>query len=169
MHQQMNYPEITWYSYIGPTSFTRTPRELVTLLTQNLSWISPAWDSAGQHYYSAVLATSTIRTYKAAEHRYLDFCSKLQWSPYQLQRPLSVISHPAAATGYFTQHNQSLSGIQQVQIAHGFMDPHMDHTPWLRQVLKGITVEVAFMSSHHPFNPAENRNSLDGWNLWVFW
>lgn len=35
-----------------------------------------------------------------------------------------------------------LSGIQQVQIAHGFQDPHIDQIPRLCQVLSGVKTEA---------------------------
>ena len=34
-----------------------------------------------------------------------------------------------------------LSGVRQLQIAHGFTDPAIDQIPRLRQILKGVKVE----------------------------
>ena len=47
-------------------------------------------DSAVQHYYSAALAASTQKIYKAAECRYLDFCMKFSISPCPHQNPSSA-------------------------------------------------------------------------------
>ena len=63
----------------GTTDFTRT-----TLNSQRAGHPTGSesfldiysLDSAVQHYYSAALAASTKKTCKAAEHGYLDFCSK---------------------------------------------------------------------------------------------
>ena len=35
-----------------------------------------------------------------------------------------------------------LSGIRQVQISHGFGDPHLDQMSCLQQVLKGVKVDA---------------------------
>ena len=101
-------------------------------------------DSAVQHYYSATLTASTKKTYKAAEHRYLDFCSK--FSIILLPTSEATLCYFTACLGQQSiSHNTIrtyLSGIQQIQIARGFKDPHTEHMPRLRQVLKGVKVEA---------------------------
>lgn len=101
-------------------------------------------DSAVQHYYSAALAASTQKTYKAAERRYLDFCTKFSITP--LPTSESVLCYFTACLGQQgISHNTIktyLSGIRQIQISHGFSDPKMDHMPRLRQILKGVKVEA---------------------------
>ena len=101
-------------------------------------------DSAVQHYYSAALATSTKKTYKAAERRYLDFCNKFAITP--LPTSEATLCYFTACLGQQgISHNTIktyLSGIQQIQITHGFNDLQMDHVPRLRQILKRVKVEA---------------------------
>ena len=102
-------------------------------------------DSAVQRYYSAALAASPIKTYKAAEHRYLDFCSKFVIIPLPtLEATLCYFTTCLGQQGIsYNTIRTYLSGIRQIQIAHGFKDPHKEYMPQLIQVLKGIKVKAA--------------------------
>ena len=60
-----------------------------------------------------------------------------------------------------------LSGIHQLQIASGHSDPHIDHMPRLRQILKGIKVQAAQSGktshSHLPITPSILRKLKSIW------
>ena len=60
-----------------------------------------------------------------------------------------------------------LSGIRQIQIAHRFKDPHTEHMPRLRQVLKGVKVEAGKAGkpahSHLPITPSILRKIKRVW------
>ena len=158
----------------GTTGFTRT-----TLNSQRAGHSTGSesildiysLDSAVQHYYSAALAASTKKTCKAAEHGYLDFCSK--FSIISLPTSEATLCYFAACLGQQgISHNTIrtyLSGIRQIQIAHGFKDPHTEHMPRLRQVLKGVKVEAGKAGkparSRLPITPSilrKHKNSVDG-------
>ena len=86
-------------------------------------------DGTVRRYFTAALANSTHKTYAAAEHRYVNFCK--DFVPFLGQQGLAHSS----ISSY-------LSGIRQVQISHGFGDPHLDQMACLCQVLKGAKVEA---------------------------
>ena len=97
-------------------------------------------DEAVRQYFAAVLATSTRKTYSAAERHYQSFCSSFNI------KPLPALCYLAACLGQQgLSHNSIstyLSGIQQLQISHGLGDPNVNQMPYLRQVLKGIKIEA---------------------------
>ena len=99
-------------------------------------------DDALQGYYSAALATSTHKTYKAAERRYVSFCEKFGVNP--LPASESTLCYFVTWLGQEgLQHSTIrtyLSGIRQIQIAHGFPDPKFDSLPRLRQIVQGVKV-----------------------------
>ena len=101
-------------------------------------------DQVVQQYYLAALTSSTHKTYKATEHKYLSFCNEFSITPIPTSE--NVLCYFAAC---MAQQNLSastirtyLSGIRQLQIAGGFPDPLTDHMPRLHQVLKGIKVPL---------------------------
>ena len=114
-------------------------------------------DEAVRRYFTAALATSTRKTYSAAEHRYQSFCSSCNIKPLPVTE--STLCYFAACLGQQgLSHNSIstyLSGIWQLQISH---DPHVDQMPSLRQVLKGIKIEAGRKEktpcSHLPITPA---------------
>ena len=113
-------------------------------------------DQVVQQYYSAALTSSTHKTCKEAERKYLSFCNEFSITPIPTSE--NVLCYFTACMG---QQNLSAStirtyllGIRQLQIAGGFPDPLIDHMPRLRQVLKGIKVQAAKSGkSIHPRLP----------------
>ena len=99
-------------------------------------------DQAVQQYYAAALTPSTHKTYKAAEHKCLSFCTDFSITP--IPTTENVLCYFAACMGQqglaASSIRMYLSGICQLQIASGFPDPLTDHMPRLRQILKGIKV-----------------------------
>jgi len=97
------------------------------------------------HYFISTLSSSTHKTYKAAEKRYLQFCSNFLVSPLPVTE--NILYYFVACMGQeglacFTIQTY-LSGIHQLQVAAGFQDPHIDQMPCLRQLLRGIKVQAA--------------------------
>ena len=102
-------------------------------------------DQAVQQYYAAGLTSATHKTYKAAERKYLSFCTDFSFIPIPTSE--NVLCYFAACLGQQGLAASSirtyLSGIRQLHIARGFPDPHIDHMPRLRQVLRGIKVQAS--------------------------
>ena len=100
-------------------------------------------DNAVQRYFAAGLTPSTHKTYLSAEKRYLDFCRSFSIVP--LPTSEGTLCYFVACLGQqglaHTSIKTYLSGIRQLQIAHGFKDPAIDQMPRLRQILKGVKVE----------------------------
>ena len=107
-------------------------------------------DQAVREYYTAALTPATHKTYKAAERKYLTFCINFNLSP--LPTSECLLSYFAVCLGQEGLASSTirtyLSGVRQIQIAAGFPDPHIDHMPRLRQVLKGIRVQAVRIGRH---------------------
>lgn len=99
-------------------------------------------DKALQGYYFAALASSTHKTYKAAERRYASFCEKFEVNP--LPASKSTLCYFVTWLGQEgLQHSTIrtyLSGVCQNQIAHGFPDLKFDSILRRHQILQGIKV-----------------------------
>ena len=110
----MHYTEAMFFLLSGPTGFTRT-----TLNSQRAGHPSGtesvldihSLESVGQHYYSTVLAASTIKTYKAAEHRHLNFCSKFAIIPIPTSE--ATLCYFTACWGNRVSHTAQLELIYQ--------------------------------------------------------
>ena len=103
-------------------------------------------DKALQRYYSAALASSTHKTYKAAERRNASFFEKFEVNP--LPANESTLCYWLGQEGL--QHSiirTYLSGVSQNQIAHGFQDLKFNSMPKLHQILQGVKV-VASLQGH---------------------
>ena len=101
-------------------------------------------DQAVQRYFAAGLMPATHKTYLSAEHRYLDFVKVFLLYPFKRQRQHSAIYFVACLGQQGLAHTSIrtyLSGVRQLQIAHGWKDPGIDQMPRLRQVLKGVKIE----------------------------
>ena len=113
-HKQMHCTEITFFLLSGPTGFTGTTpnsqRAGQLGGTESVLDIH-SLDSVGQHYYSAVLAASTIKTYKVAEHRYLDFSSKFAIIPLPVSE--ATLCYFTACWGNRASHTAQLELIYQ--------------------------------------------------------
>ena len=99
-------------------------------------------DSAVQVYFAAAPAPSTHSTCKAAEHRYLSFCSNFHIIPLptiEASLCYSVTCLGQQVLADFTIHIY-LSGVRQFQIAHGYKDFNYEHIPRLCQILKGVRI-----------------------------
>ena len=87
--------------------------------------------------------SATHKTYHVAERRYLTFCNSFSLRP--LPTSEAILCYFVACLGQqglaHTSIRTYLSGIRQLQIAHGFEDPKIDQMPCLRQILKGVKVE----------------------------
>ena len=117
-------------------------------------------DPAIRLYFSSALAVSSHKTYKAAENKYLSFCKNFSLQP--LPSTEATLCYFVACLGQQGLAHSSihtyLSGVRQLQIAHGFPDPGISKMPRLRQILKGVQVERGKQgkSSRHrlPITPA---------------
>ena len=102
-------------------------------------------DQAVCRYFVAALSSSTHKTYKAAERRYLQFCNNFSLTPLPVSE--NILCYFVACMGQEGLAGSSirtyLSGIRQLQVAAGFQDPHLDQMPRLSQVLKGVKVLAA--------------------------
>ena len=99
-------------------------------------------DQAVQQFYQAALTPSRHKTYTAAERKYLSFCSNFSLPPYLLQKTFYVILQPRGPSRFLHTH-LFIRYPSDSKISAGFPDPRIDHMPRLRQVLKGIRVQVA--------------------------
>ena len=100
-------------------------------------------DPAVRLYFSSALATSSHRTYKTAENKYLTFCNSFRLQP--LPSLEALLCYFVACLGqqgltHSTIHTY-LSGVRQLHISHGFPELRFDNMPRLRQILKGVQVE----------------------------
>ena len=86
---------------------------------------------------------STRKTYQVAERRYITFCNSFALMP--LPTSEAILCYYVACLGQqglaHTSIRTYLSGVRQLQIAHGLEDPKIDQMPRLRQILKGVKVE----------------------------
>ena len=100
-------------------------------------------DPAIRQYFSSALATSSHKTYKAAENKYLTFCNNFSLQPLPSSEPL--LCYFVACLGQQGLAHSTirtyLSGVRQLQISHGFPELSLDKMPRLRQILKGVQVE----------------------------
>ena len=82
-------------------------------------------DPAIRLYFSSALAVSSYKTYKAAENKYLSFCNNFSLQP--LPCTEATLCYFVACLGQQGLAHSSirtyLSGVRQLQIAHGFPDP----------------------------------------------
>ena len=87
--------------------------------------------------------SSTHKTYEVAERRYLTFCNSFSLRP--LPTSEEILCYFVACLGQqglaHTSIRTYLSGVQQLQIAHGFKDPGIDQMPRLKQILRGVKAE----------------------------
>ena len=148
------------HSYPRPPSSTGIPQSNMDI---------HSLDDALQSYYSAALAKSTHKTYKAAERRYISFCENIGVNP--LPANESTLCYFVTWLGQEgLQHSTIctyLSGVRQIHIAHGFPDLKFDNMPRLRQVLQGIKV-VAGLKGHSkrvrlPITPSILRKVKQIW------
>ena len=83
---------------------------------------------------------STRKTYQVAERRYITFCNSFALMP--LPTSEAILCYSVACLGQqglaHTSIRTYLSGVRQLQIAHGLEDPKIDQMPRLRQMLKGV-------------------------------
>ena len=88
-------------------------------------------DEALRQYFTAALTNSTHKTYTSAERRHLNFCKDFSLVPFPVSE--STLCYFVACLGQQGLAHSSistyLSGVRQVQIAHGFCDPHLDQMP----------------------------------------
>ena len=126
-------------------------------------------DKAVQRYFAAGLMPATHKTYLSAEKRYLNFCKSFSIVP--LPTSEGTLCYFVACLGQqglaHTSIRTYLSGIRQVQIAHGFQDPAIDQMPRLRQILKGVKVECGKQGkaprSRLPITPSILRRLKSTW------
>lgn len=89
------------------------------------------------------MTSSSHRTYKAAEKKYLDFCVKFSLTPFPLRE--SLLCYYVACIGQQgLAHNTIktyLSGLRQSQITLGLPEPHLGDMPRLQQIIRGVQVE----------------------------
>lgn len=83
-------------------------------------------DEALWQYFAEPLTSSTHKTCATAEHWYLNFCRYFSLVPLPVSE--STLCYFMACLGQHGLAQSSistyLSGIRQVQISHGFCDPH---------------------------------------------
>ena len=126
-------------------------------------------DQAVQKYFAAGIMPATHKTYLAAERRYLDFCHSFSLVP--LPTSEATLCYFAACLGQQgladTSIKTYLSGVRQLQVAHGWNDPGISQMPRLRQLLKGIKIERGKKGkpsrSRLPITPIILRKIKAGW------
>ena len=100
-------------------------------------------DPAIRLHFSSALASSSHKTYKAVENKYLTFCNNFSLRP--LPTTEAILCYFVACLDQQGLAHSTirtyLSGVRQLQIAHGFSDLGFDKMPRLRQILKGVQVE----------------------------
>ena len=98
-----------------------------------------------QHYLECSLAPSTQRTYRAAQKRYQQFCSKASLTPFPAtEKTLCAFVASIAKEGLKHQTIKVyMSAIRFCQIRSGGGDPFQAQLPVLHYVLRGIKSEMA--------------------------
>ena len=100
-------------------------------------------DGAVQHYFTSALAHSSHKTYNAASNKYLTFCRSFHLSP--LPTSEATLCYFSACLGQQGLAHSTIrtyiSGIRQLQIAHGLPEPKLDSMPRLCQVLRGVQLD----------------------------
>ena len=100
-------------------------------------------DKAVQGYFAAALAPATHITYQVAECRYVPFCESFGITPLPVSE--GTLCYYVACLGQqglaHTSIRTYLSGVRQLQIAHGFHDFNFDEMPRLRQIIKGVQID----------------------------
>ena len=100
-------------------------------------------DEAVQGYFTAALAPATHKTYKAAENHYVAFCESFGINPLPVSE--GTLCYYVACLGQQGLAHSSirtyLSGVRQLQIAHGFKDINYDEMPRLWQIIKGVQID----------------------------
>ena len=94
-----------------------------------------------QFYFNKGLATSTQRTYKSAQDRFLKFCQEGGFTPLPFSQSLlcSYVSYLADQDLKHGTIKVYLSAVRQLQIAAGLPDPFAGVAwPRLDQVMRGI-------------------------------
>lgn len=89
------------------------------------------------------MTASTHRTYKTAERRYLKFCTSFSVKPLPVSEAglcyyVACLGQEGLAHATIRTY---LSGVRQIQIAHGLPEPQLAAMPRLQQVLRGVRVE----------------------------
>ena len=88
-------------------------------------------DGSVQQYFTAALAQSSHKTYKVAANKYLAFCESFILSP--LPTSEATLCYFTACLGQQGLAHSSIctyiSGIRQLQIAHGLQEPKVDTMP----------------------------------------
>ena len=125
----MPYQEITRLYFLQVPGLDKhpiqIPNHLVQLVVSQSNMDIRSLDDALQSYYSAALATST---HKTAERKYVAFCEKFRVKLPSNENNLCYFVTWLGREGL--QHSTMrtyLSGVHQIQIAHGFPDPKFDN------------------------------------------
>ena len=88
-------------------------------------------DGTVQHYFTAALAQSSHKPYKAAANKYLAFCESFKLSP--LPSSEATLCYFTACLGQQSLAHSTIciyiSGIRQLQITHGLPEPKVDTMP----------------------------------------
>ena len=100
-------------------------------------------DVAIQGNFTAALVPATHKTYKVAEHRYVSFCESFGINPLAVLK--DTLCYYVACLGQQGLAHSSvrkyLSGVRQLQNAHGFKDINYDKVPRLWQIIKGVKID----------------------------
>ena len=116
-------------------------------------------ENAVRFFYAQGLATSSQKSYRSAQSRYLSFCAQFQLQPLPLSEPVlcSFVSLLASQSLRFQTIKCYLSGLRHMQISSGYSDPFAGNLlVRLDYVLKGIKrCQASGMtsSSSHPRLP----------------
>ena len=94
-------------------------------------------------YFTSALAHSSHKTYKAAANKYLSFCNSFHLSPLPISEAtlcyfLACLGQQGLAHSTIRTY---ISGIRQLQIAHGLPEPKVDSMPPLHKVLHGVQLD----------------------------
>ena len=112
-------------------------------------------ENQAQEYLKNGIAANTQKLYDLAQHLYLDFCSRMNFTPLPASETMLILFvTELAQTRAQSIIKSYLSGVRHLHILHGLQNP-MTNTPRLDLVLKGIM----HIKPHHsqprlPITPA---------------
>jgi len=124
-------------------------------------------DRSVEHYFSAGLTSSSLKTYQVGQKQYLSFCEEAQTPPLPVSE--TILCHFAAALASKNIAHSTikvyLSATRQLQIEKGLPDPKMQNMAKLSQVLRGVRATQAGKSTtvRLPITPQILERIKEAW------
>ena len=112
-------------------------------------------ESQAQEYLKNGIAGSTQKVYSVAQHLYLEFCSRLNFTPMPASEAMLILFvTELAQTRAHSTIKTYLAGVRHLHILHDFQNPRPDN-PRLELVLKGIQrIKPRRTQPRFPITPA---------------